>query len=177
MLLLSLRRDDKNGRRVHHNIDPWNRQAWRGSLLLDKTGNVHVVVTRAPSRVRTHRTKDDIVTWVRKLGDIKIGKKIKVPKDVDNLDYAEEWDGLQVRGARIRFYLHPQSDLLSRIVTLHDTRMAATLTPMEERTAAYTKRVKRSQEIHDLRPQLEQTTQSVREKRTAPTATHRRHQH
>ena len=57
-----LRRDDQDRRRVHHNIDPWNRQAWRGSLLLDKVGNVHVVVTRAPSRVRTDRTKEDIVT-------------------------------------------------------------------------------------------------------------------
>ena len=46
--------------------------------------------------------------------------------------------------------------------------MAATLTPMEERTEVYTRRVKRSQEINDLRPSMEPTTMTAGGKRTEP---------
>ena len=53
-------------------------------------GTVYIVVTVAPSRTRRRQDREDIVFWIRNLGNVPKEKKLKIPRDINNLDKAEE---------------------------------------------------------------------------------------
>ena len=62
-------------------MDPWRRKVWRGTIGMEVDGTVYIVVTVAPSRTRRHPHREHIVFWVRNLGNVSKGKKLKIPRD------------------------------------------------------------------------------------------------
>jgi hypothetical protein len=91
-------------------LDPWSRQKARGTVLLDATGNVGIVVTRAPVPPR-----GTVRSYVRIVGAITT-TKLRVPADIWDVDKCLAWSDEEVEQATVRLDIHTDGQRIRRLL-------------------------------------------------------------
>ena len=91
-------------------LDPWGRQKARGTVLLDATGKVGIVVTRVP--VPPWGT---IRAYVRMVGAITT-TKLRVPADIWDVDKCLAWSDEEVEQATVRLDIHTDGQRIRRLL-------------------------------------------------------------
>ena len=91
-------------------LDPWSRQKARGTVLLDATGKVGIVVTRVPVP-----PSGTIRAYVRMVGAITT-TKLRVPADIWDVDKCLAWSDEEVEQATVRLDIHTDGQRIRRLL-------------------------------------------------------------
>ena len=145
-------------------MDPWRRKVWRGTIGMEDDGTVYIVVTVAPSRTRRHPHREHIVFWVRNLGNVSKGKQLKIPRDINNLENAEECENQELILRRRRFCLSTSFGTLSRLLHLpeFDTTVDREASMPEKRANQHRTTTKRRQAIGDITSRVMSSTKKTK---------------
>ena len=91
-------------------LDPWGRHKARGTVLLDATGKVGIVVTRVPVP-----PSGTIRAYVRMVGAITT-TKLRVPADIWDVDKCLAWSDEEVEQATVRLDIHTDGQRIRRLL-------------------------------------------------------------
>ena len=151
-------------------MDPWRRKVWRGTIGLEDDGTVYIVVTVAPSRTRRHPHKENMVFWVRNLGNVSKGKQLKIPRDINNLENAEECENHELMLRRSRFCLSTSFGTLSRLLHLpeFDTTVDREISMPERRANQHRINTKRRQTIGDITSRVMSKSKKTKRRNSMP---------
>ena len=95
---------------VASDLDPWGRAKICGTVLLDSSGKIGIVVTRVPAPPR-----GTIRAYVRMVGAITT-TKLRVPADIWDVDKCLAWSDEEVEQATVRLDIHTDGQRIRRLL-------------------------------------------------------------
>ena len=99
-----------NNRGNTSDLDPWGRTKICGTVLIDSSGKVGIVVTRVPVPPR-----GTIRAYVRMVGAITT-TKLRVPADIWDVDKCLAWSDEEVEQATVRLDIHTDGQRIRRLL-------------------------------------------------------------
>ena len=95
---------------VASDLDPWGRTKICGTVLIDSSGMVGIVVTRVPVPPR-----GTVRAYVRMVGAITT-TKLRVPADIWDVDKCLAWSDEEVEQATVRLDIHTDGQRIRRLL-------------------------------------------------------------
>ena len=142
-------------------LDPWGRQKARGTVLLDATGKVGIVVTRVPVP-----PSGTIRAYVRMVGAITT-TKLRVPADIWDVDKCLAWSDEEVEQATVRLDIHTDGQRTRRLLWI-PSEGVHTAGESSKATVTCTELVNQKRRSHALQQLTQQPESNTSSRKRAP---------
>ena len=142
-------------------LDPWGRHKARGTVLLDATGKVGIVVTRVPVP-----PSGTIRAYVRMVGAITT-TKLRVPADIWDVDKCLAWSDEEVEQATVRLDIHTDGQRTRRLLWI-PSEGVHTAGESSKATVTCTEFVNQKRRSHALQQLTQQPESNTLSRKRAP---------